>query len=119
MNFRDQQLTCTVCGKTFFFTVTEQRRLAESGQEVLPPTRCGSCRTRDPETGRWYGQVKWFSREKGYGFIVASSGDEVFFHRSQVDDESLMALEEGLAVAFDQVSTDRGLEARDVKVESV
>ena len=100
MNFRDQQLTCTVCGKTFIFAVTEQRKLYEPGQEVVPPANCRNCRTRDPGTGRWSGQVKWFSHERGYGFIVKPNGDEVFFHRSQVVDEL------------------RGPEARQVRAES-
>jgi CspA family cold shock protein len=117
MNFRDQQLTCTVCGKTFIFTVTEQRKLHESGQEEVS-TKCRDCRVRDPETGRWSGQVKWFSYEKGYGFIVKPNGDEVFFHRSQVVDELSASLEEGMPVTFDQITTMRGPEARQVNVES-
>jgi CspA family cold shock protein len=118
MNFRDQQLTCTDCGKEFIYTVTEQRRLHTSGQEIAPPPTCPSCRTRDPETGRWSGHVKWFSHEKGYGFIVAANGDEVFFHRSQIVDEGLISLEEQTPVSFEQVATDRGPEARQVKAES-
>jgi CspA family cold shock protein len=46
MVFRDLRLTCESCGKAFFFTVTEQRRIAdELGEEhVEPPTLCESCR---------------------------------------------------------------------------
>ncbi len=116
MNFRDQRLTCTVCTKAFIFTVTEQRQLDESGQEVLPPDQCSKCRTRDPETGRWTGRIKWFSGEKGYGFIVKPDGDELFFHRSQVVDELMAPIEEGTPVTFDQVSTERGAEANQVKI---
>ncbi len=116
MNFRDQRLTCTVCAKAFIFTVTEQRQLVESGQEAVPPAQCSTCRTRDPETGRWTGRVKWFSGEKGYGFIVKPDGDEIFFHRSQVIDGLLVSIEEGTQVTFDQVSTERGAEANQVKV---
>lgn len=119
MNFRDQQLTCPLCKGTFIFTVTEQRQLVESGQEILPPDRCSRCRTRDPETGRWTGQVKWFSGEKGYGFIVKPDGDEIFFHRSQIVGESPVSLEEGTPVTFEQVSTERGPEANQVKVSDV
>jgi CspA family cold shock protein len=126
MNFRDRPVTCSVCGKTYIFTVTEQRQLSESGQAVLdpqadeiePPANCPSCRLRDPETGRWSGRIKWFSQEKGYGFIAKPNSDEVFFHRSQVVDEPLVSLEEGTPVTFEQVSTDRGEEARQVQVES-
>lgn len=125
MNFRDRPATCTACGKTFIFTVTEQRQLNESGQAVLepdtneiaPPEQCPSCRHRDPATGRWSGRIKWYNPEKGYGFIVKQGADEIFFHRSQVVDEALVSLDEGVAVSFEQVSTDRGEEARQVKVE--
>jgi CspA family cold shock protein len=118
MNFRDQRVTCSVCEKTFIFTVTEQRQLFRSDQAITPPTQCAGCRARDPETGRWSGQVKWFNGEKGYGFIVQADGGEVFFHRSQVIDTELTALEEGAAVTFELVSTERGPEANQVKVET-
>jgi CspA family cold shock protein len=126
MNFRDRPVSCSECDKTFIFTVTEQRRLQESGQdvrdpqsnEIVPPSSCPSCRQRDPKTGRWSGQIKWFNPEKGYGFIVKPNADEIFFHRSQVIDEPLVSLDEGSSVTFEQVSTDRGEEARQVKVES-
>ncbi len=117
MSFRDQRVTCSVCEKTFIFTVTEQRQLARSGQDVAPPTQCAGCRTRDPETGRWTGQVKWFSGEKGYGFIVKADGGEVFFHRSQVTDALLTTLEEGTPVTFELVTTERGPEANQIQVE--
>jgi len=47
MGFRDQKLVCEVCGKTFFFTVTEQRRLAaQIGIDaIVVPTRCPEHRT--------------------------------------------------------------------------
>jgi CspA family cold shock protein len=47
MVFRDQQLTCAECGKTFFFTVTEQRRIAErqGADEIETPTLCQDCRS--------------------------------------------------------------------------
>jgi len=118
MNFRDKALTCTVCGKRFVFTVTEQRRLFAAGQELREPTNCPNCRVRDPDTGRWFGRIKWFSSEKGYGFIVKPNSDEIFFHRSQVIDEAIESLQEGAPVTFDQVATDRGAEAQQVRLES-
>ncbi len=124
MNFRDQRVTCSVCEKTFIFAVNEQRQLDRSGQVVAPPTRCAGCRTRDPETGRWSGRVKWFNGEKGYGFIVKADGGEVFFHRSQVTDDvrhdasAVTVLEEGTPVTFELVTTERGPEANQVQVEA-
>jgi CspA family cold shock protein len=126
MNFRDRLLTCEVCGKKFIFTVTEQRNIYDSGQaeihpetgEIVSPSMCPSCGLRDPDTGRWQGRVKWFNVEKGYGFIVMPNAEEIFFHRSQVDEEELSRLDEGVQVSFDQVMTDRGAEAQQVKLES-
>lgn len=117
MNFRDQMLTCELCGQTFIWTVTEQRKLHNQGRELVTPTRCEICRLRDPETGRWLGRVKWFSSEKGYGFINKPDGDEIFFHRSQVVVEELVDLAEGTLVSFDERETARGVEAVEVKVE--
>jgi len=125
MNFRDRHVSCEACGKTFVFTVTEQRQLFESGKTMLgsdsseptAPKECPSCRMRDPETGRWSGSVKWYNAEKGYGFIVKPNSDEVFFHRTKVDSADLESLDEGVAVTFEEISTDRGAEARNVKVE--
>jgi len=118
MNFRDQLIPCELCDKPFVFTVTEQRRLHAAGQETTPPARCPGCRLRDPQTGRWSGQVKWFSQEKGYGFIARADDEEVFFHRSQVARDALALLQEGTRVAFDQISTPRGQEAQDVQIVS-
>ncbi|KMT23226.1 cold-shock protein [Clostridium cylindrosporum] len=44
------------------------------------------------------GIVKWFDKEKGYGFISADAGDDVFVHHSQVKGEELS---EGVSVSFD------------------
>ncbi|MBN1642592.1 MAG: cold shock domain-containing protein [Anaerolineae bacterium] len=51
MVFRDQQLHCEKCGKTFFFTVTEQRTIAERYglDQVETPTLCPECRAETPE----------------------------------------------------------------------
>ena len=125
MNFRDQRVTCSVCDKVFIFTVTDQRQIYESGQAdsglqpegIAPPTECPSCRHQEPQTGRAIGRIKWFSEEKGYGFISRPNASDVFFHRSQVVDEPPASLQEGAAVTFDQISTDRGVEAQQVKVE--
>jgi len=60
------------------------------------------------------GKVKKFNKEKGFGFIVNSDGKEVFFHYSQLKMDGFKNIEENAEVEFEQVETDRGLQAQNV-----
>lgn len=40
------------------------------------------------------GHVKWFSTEKGYGFIEQESGDDIFMHHSEIQGDQLNAADE-------------------------
>ncbi|NCO65499.1 MAG: cold-shock protein [Candidatus Aquicultor secundus] len=61
------------------------------------------------------GTVKWFSAEKGYGFIEQDSGDDVFVHFSAIQEDGYRALSEGQKVAFEIVEGDRGPQAANVQ----
>ena len=63
---------------------------------------------------RLTGRVKWFSTEKGYGFIEREGADDVFVHRSEIRGSGSAILEEGERVEFDVESSPRGLKARSV-----
>jgi len=131
-------LQCKDCEAQFLFTVTEQRKMAESGQPVSDPELCPNCRQKSPTTtaaidrqeslattaaidrqespatiaasGRQRGQVKWFSRQRGYGFIIIEgSGEEIFVHRTAL--EGAYSLQEGQEVEFEIESTPKGPEA--------
>lgn len=54
------------------------------------------------------GTVKWFNSEKGYGFITAASGEDVFVHFSAINGEGFKTLEEGQSVSFDVVEGKNG-----------
>ncbi len=61
------------------------------------------------------GTVKWFSAEKGYGFIEQESGDDVFVHFSAIQEDGYRALNEGQKVVFEIVQGERGPQAANVQ----
>jgi cold shock protein len=61
------------------------------------------------------GTVKWFSNEKGYGFISTENGDDVFVHFSAIDVDGYKSLEEGQAVEFEVTQGPKGKQASNVR----
>lgn len=47
------------------------------------------------------GTVKWFSREKGYGFIVGEDGNEVFVHQTNINMKGFRTLHEDDKVSYE------------------
>lgn len=60
------------------------------------------------------GKVKWFNGKKGYGFILADSGEEVFVHFSEIQGDGYRTLDEGQAVEFEIEKDQRGPKAKKV-----
>jgi CspA family cold shock protein len=162
MVFRDKKLTCEKCGKTFFFTVTDQRRLSnELGTDnVEPPQHCPACRQEShpeprvesapqerrpkpkPQAQRperkerptpavsasefpleeegieikLIGTVKWFSPDKGYGFVTKADGQDLFFHRADIVDRQGGWPQENQQIEFQIRETDKGPEAFNVSI---
>jgi len=60
------------------------------------------------------GTVKWFSNEKGFGFIEREGGDDVFVHFSAIAGEGYKSLAEGQKVEFEVVDGPKGAQAANV-----
>ena len=63
---------------------------------------------------RTNGTVKWFSQEKGYGFLQREGGPDVFVHYSQIQGNGFKVLYEGEEVEFDIVEEAKGPKASNV-----
>jgi CspA family cold shock protein len=61
------------------------------------------------------GTVKWFSNEKGFGFISQSDGEDVFVHFSAIEMDGYKSLDEGMAVEFEVTEGPKGKQASNVR----
>jgi CspA family cold shock protein len=126
MTYRDTWAVCERCGKRFVFRVEDQRRQTRRGEEITPPTLCPACQSaagsaQTPERktegekvlgdGPHEGRVKWYDTQKGYGFIVHSSGEEVFFHRTGLAPDEIPDFADGTRVTFLVEQTSKGPQA--------
>ena len=60
------------------------------------------------------GIVKWFNDSKGFGFITAEDGTDVFAHFTQIQSDGFRKLEEGEKVTFDIEQGQRGPQASNI-----
>ena len=66
------------------------------------------------ELSRERGRVKWFDAEKGYGFLVRPTGDDLFVHHSEVQGDP-SELSPNSEVEYEVGRNDRGPNARRVR----
>ena len=63
------------------------------------------------------GTVKWFSEQKGYGFISRDDGrEDLFVHHTAIDGKGFRMLKEGDRVEFTEAPGRKGLKANTCKV---
>jgi CspA family cold shock protein len=62
------------------------------------------------------GKVKWFSDQKGYGFIEVEGDKDVFVHHSSIEGEGFKSLKEGDVVEFEVTAGPKGPQASKVRV---
>lgn len=93
----------------------EARSTDGASDYVLPAVDGGSEQTpSDEETPRERGRVKWFDAEKGYGFLVRPTGDDLFVHHSEVQGDPSELSPNG-EVEYEVGRNDRGPNARRVE----
>ena len=62
------------------------------------------------------GTVKWFSDQKGYGFIEQADGNDLFVHHTAINASGFKTLNEGHRVRFEIETSDKGPKAKDVEI---
>jgi CspA family cold shock protein len=60
------------------------------------------------------GTVKWFSNQKGYGFISTEEGRDVFVHHTAIQGDGYKTLQQGQPVEFDVIQSAKGEQASNV-----
>lgn len=63
------------------------------------------------------GKIKRLT-DRGFGFIEATDGNEVFFHRSECQSVEFSSLKEGQEVTFDRESTEKGPRAHNIRTKT-
>jgi CspA family cold shock protein len=62
------------------------------------------------------GTVKWFSDQKGYGFIEQDDGQDLFVHHTSINGSGFKTLNEGQRVRFEIEESPKGPKAKNVEM---
>jgi CspA family cold shock protein len=88
--------------------------LATVAQDTRSEDRRSASESTGEELPREQGRVKWFDAEKGYGFLVRPTGDDLFVHHSEVQGDPSELSPNG-EVEYEVGRNDRGPNARSVR----
>lgn len=108
---------------TVRFAVRQPEAKPAEAPQPSPQQRKTPVRHRRPappkDAKRETGTVKWFDRNKGFGFIVRGNGDEIFVHHRSIrrSGNERVELDDGQSVSFVAVERQRGWQAEDVAPE--
>jgi len=95
---------------------TDGRQQSGDGRKPRPR----SAEPPPPDGPRETGTVKWFNRNKGFGFVIRESGQEIFVHQRSIrmieegDNRRRPNLKDGQSVTFVVAEREKGLQAEDV-----
>ena len=106
----DPAFLCAICGNGVVVTMRDRLLHIGGMAHVVYPKL-------DPETkptNFHVDTVKWFNDKKGFGFIVADTGKDVFVHHTAIKGDGYRTLEEGQAVEFDIQQGPKGEQAINV-----
>src|SRR5437588_10902486 len=99
------------------------RLAAGAGRESRPEFRMGLLNVRRQQFARRIavpaGRIKKIIPDRGFGFVRADDGNEVFFHRTELTTVDFDTLQEGEEVTFDIVDSPKGPRARNLQKVAV
>ncbi|MEZ4734296.1 MAG: cold shock domain-containing protein [Caldilineaceae bacterium] len=108
---QDETRYCERCGISFLWSIEEQH---QRGDGDKPATHlCSGCRQLLPAAGRERGMVKWYHRQKGYGFLTRHNQPDLYVHRTAVRQGRLTA---DSLIEFSLGENEQGPMAQDVIV---
>lgn len=107
---QDETRYCERCGISFLWSVEEQH---QHSQNTEAARYCAGCRQLLPPSGRTRGLVKWYNRQKGYGFITRQQQPDLYVHRTALREGRLAP---DLLVEFALGENQQGPAAQDVVV---